>query len=346
MDPEPADLERFKADLDALTPPGARLGVALSGGSDSLALVILTAAARPGEVEAATVDHALRNESRAEAEAAAAVCKQLGVPHAILTAEWTDKPATAIQERARAERYRLLAAWANERGLEAILTGHHADDQAETLLMRLNRGAGVRGLAGMRSSSTLPLPRHSRESEGSRLAGGKAVLSWNLDLLRPLLTWRRADLERICAEAGLAPIADPSNTDDRFERVRVRNALADADWLNPSALAASAAHLASADEALDWAVDQEWRRAVSEASGALIYTPSGAPPEILRRLVARAIATLAYEGSAEPLRARELDPLIAILAAGRQATLRGVRCHGGGDDWRFSRAPQRRGWSD
>jgi len=326
MGPEPASIERFRADLDALAPPGARLGVAVSGGPDSLALLILTVAARPGQVEAATVDHALRSESRSEAEAAAAVCKWLSVPQAILTAQWSDKPATAIQERARAERYGLLSAWASERGLDAILTGHHADDQAETLLMRLNRGAGVRGLAGMRPRSTIPA------------ADGQ--------LLRPLLGWRRSDLERICTDANINPITDPSNADDRFERVRIRKTLAQIDWLEPGALAASAAHLASADEALDWAVDQEWRRAVSEANGELIYTPSGAPPEIIRRLVARAIATLAYEGSAEPLRARELDPLIATLAAGRQATLRGVRCHGGGGDWRFSRAPQRRGWSD
>ena len=329
MGPEPADLERFKADLDALAPPGARLGVALSGGPDSLALLILTAAARPGQVEAATVDHALRSESRSEAETAAAVCDQLGVPHAILTAQWSDKPATAIQERARAERYRLLSAWASERGLDAILTGHHADDQAETLLMRLNRGAGVRGLAGMRARSPVPLTRHSR-------VGG------NPPLLRPLLAWRRSDLDRICAEANLTPITDPSNADDRFERVRIRKALADADWLDPSALATSAAHLASADEALDWAVEHEWRRAVSEAQGELTYTPLGAPPEILRRLITRAIAIVAHEGSADPLRARELDPLIATLVAGGQATLRGVHCRGG-VHWRFSKAAQRRG---
>jgi len=330
MGPKPADLERFKADLDALAPPGARLGIALSGGPDSLALLILTAAARPRHVEAATVDHALREASRAEAEWAAAACERLGIRHTILIAEWPDKPTTAIQERARAERYRLLSAWASERGLDAILTGHHADDQAETVLMRLNRGSGVRGLAGVRSKSTVP--RHPRESGDPP------------SLLRPILTWRRSDLEHICAEASLTPVIDPSNADDRFERVRIRQALSDAEWLDPAAIAASAAHLASADEALDWAVDQEWRRAVSETEGSLTYTPSGAPAEIVRRLVARAVATLAHEATADTLRARELDPLIATLAAGGQATLRGVHCQGG-PHWRFSPAPKRRGWS-
>ena len=84
--------DRFRADLDALAAPGARLGIALSGGPDSLALLLLAAAARPGAVEAATVDHALRTDSRAEAEAAAAICARLGVPHVILTIDWPERP--------------------------------------------------------------------------------------------------------------------------------------------------------------------------------------------------------------------------------------------------------------
>ena len=321
--------DRFRADLDALAAPGARLGIALSGGPDSLALLLLAAAARPGAVEAATVDHALRTDSRAEAEAAAAICARLGIPHVILTIDWPERPITALQERARGERYRLLAGWAEERGLDAILTGHHADDQAETLLMRLNRGAGVRGLGGMRPTSPIPQVRHPRER------GDPPVL------LRPLLGWRRAELERICADANLTPNTDPSNADDRFERVRIRKALSDAGWIDSSALATSAAHLASADQALDWATDREWRGAVSEENGRITYMPSDAPAEIVRRLVARAITALTREGSAEPLRARELDPLLAMLRSGGQATLRGVLCSGG-PQWRFSPAPERR----
>ena len=321
--------DRFRADLDALAAPGARLGIALSGGPDSLALLLLAAAARPGAVEAATVDHALRTDSRAEAEAAAAICARLGIPHVILTIDWPERPITALQERARGERYRLLAGWAEERGLDAILTGHHADDQAETLLMRLNRGAGVRGLGGMRPTSPIPQVRHPRER------GDPPVL------LRPILGWRRAELERICADANLTPNTDPSNADDRFERVRIRKALSDAGWIDSSALATSAAHLASADQALDWATDRECRGAVSEENGRITYMPSDAPAEIVRRLVARAITALTREGSAEPLRARELDPLLAMLRSGGQATLRGVLCSGG-PQWRFSPAPERR----
>src|SRR5438874_556636 len=174
---DPAILDRFARDLDALIAPGARIGVAVSGGPDSLALLLLAASARPGQIEAASVDHALREGSRAEAEMVASACTGLGVSHAILTAEWGEKPITALQERAREERYRLLAEWTKGRGLDAIATAHHLDDQVETLLMRLSRGAGVRGLAGMRAAAVVP---HS-----------------DVPLLRPLLGWRHAELEPI-----------------------------------------------------------------------------------------------------------------------------------------------------
>jgi tRNA(Ile)-lysidine synthase len=320
MVPELPLIDRFTRDLDALAPGPARLGIAVSGGSDSLALLLLAAAARPGLIEAATVDHHLRDGSRAEALAVGALCGRLGVPHTVLTAEWPDQPNTAIQERARIERYRLLADWARAGRFAAVLTGHHADDQAETMLMRLNRGAGVKGLRGMRPRSRLP---------GSRL-----------QLLRPLLAWRRSELERVCAAAGVKPMEDPSNSDQRFERARIRNGLAVADWLDPAALASSAAHLAAANEAIDWAVDQEWSRAVSERSGKICYVPEDAPTEIIRRIVARAITNLAHEGADEPLRARELEPLLSTLRDGGQTTLRGVLCIGG-PEWRFAAAPPR-----
>lgn len=320
FDTDPATVTRFAADLDRIAPPDSKLGLAVSGGPDSLALLLLAAAARPGAIEAATVDHALRPESRKEAEMVAGLCDRLSVPHAILTAEWKEKPETAIQDRARIERYRLLGRWLGERDLSALVTAHHRDDQAETLLMRLNRGSGVRGLAGMRLSSPLP--------------GGKARL------LRPLLAWRRSELEETCKSGGLEPVDDPSNADEQFERVRVRRGLAGADWLDPEGIARSAAHLAAADVALHWAVDKEWEAQVSRSQREIVYRPA-APVEIRRRIVRRSVAALASEGRANPLRGRELDQLFAVLAGGGKATLRGVLCSGG-EEWRFSPAPRRR----
>lgn len=314
-------LDRFRQDLDYVVRLGDRLGIAVSGGADSLALLLLAAEARPGDIEAATVDHGLRQEAAGEAALLAEICAKLSIPHTILTARWTERPETAIQERARQQRYMLLGYWAEERGLRALATGHHADDQAETVLMRLARGSGVRGLAGMRPRAVTP---------GSHVR-----------LVRPLLGWRRAELEQVCAEAGVTPVADPSNDDDRFERVRVRRALAADYWLDAAAIARSAANLADADAALDWAVKKEWRHAVRERPGAIAFPPTDLPAEIVRRMVARAVRKLATEGDPE-LRGRELDQLLGALSNGGEATLRGVRC-GGGKEWLFTVAPARRG---
>ena len=314
-------LDRFRADLDALAEPGTRIGIAVSGGPDSIALLLLAAVARPGEVEAATVDHGLRAEAHAESEMVGEVCERIGVPHATLAIEWDLPPATAIQEQAREVRYGALTAWMQDRDLAALATAHHLDDQAETMIMRLNRGAGLRGLAGMRPRSTVP--------------GAPG-----LPLLRPLLGWRRAELERICSDAGLHPAQDPSNADTRNERVRIRQALADADWLDAAALSRSASHLAADDEAIEWAVDRQWDEAVETLDGAIVYRPTTAPTAIVRRIVALAIAELGTEGDPGELRGRELDRLIAELQSGGTSTLRGVRCSGGAE-WRFVRSKPR-----
>ena len=188
--------------------------------------------------------------------------------------------------------------------------------------MRLARGAGVRGLAGIRPRSTVP--------------GAP-----DLALVRPLLGWCRSELQAICSDAGLTPADDPSNDDSQFERVRMRRAIAGADWIDPQALARSASHLAAADDALEWAVDEEWRARVDEEAGRILYRPSDAPTEIRRRVAARAVRELGTEGPVDELRGRELDRLVAELQGGRPATLRGVRCSGGGE-WVFVRAPARK----
>lgn len=319
MHPDHALVDRFRSDLDALIPADEPIGIAVSGGPDSLALLLLAAAARPGLIEAATVDHSLRAEARAEAVTVADACSRLGVPHAILTARWNDLPESAIQERARRKRYRLLGYWAEERRLGALVTAHHAEDQAETFLMRLARGAGVRGLAAMRPRSI---------TTGS-----------HIPLLRPLLPWRRSELQQICTDAGLVAANDPSNHDEQFERVRVRRALASLDWLDAAAVTRSAAHLADGDIALDWATQREWKSAVHEKRDAIAYVPTDAPREIVRRVIAKAVRRLATEGEPE-LRGRELDQLFETLMKGQVSTIRGVRCDGT-REWRFTQAPRR-----
>jgi len=317
MKPAPDLVERFRDDLDALSSPAECIGVAVSGGADSLALLLLAAAARPGLIAASTVDHRLRPGSRDEAEMVAGVCARLDIPHEIGTIQWAQPPETAIQERAREARYAMLGAWVGRRGLSALATAHHADDQAETLIMRLNRGAGAKGLAGMRAKAVIP--------------------GFNLPLLRPLLGWRRAELEEVCAAAGVEPADDPSNSDSHYERVRIRQGLADTPWLDPPALARSASHLAAADDALGWVVEGLALARITDHRDGLRIDAEGLPPELQRRLLLIAFAR--FHG-AEP-RGADLSRALDALSDGKTATLSGLKLEGG-RLWRVTKAPPRK----
>ena len=309
--------QRFAKTLFTLAPSNTRIGLAVSGGPDSLALLLLAHEAIHGGFEVATVDHGLRPESAAEAQSVATVCDRLGIPHTTLAVQVA--PTGNLQANARAARYAALGAWANTRNLGAIVTAHHADDQAETLLMRLARGAGARGLAGMRSAS--PVPGHP-----------------GLALLRPLLGWRKAELAAIVVRAGIDPVRDPSNADLRFERAQVRARLAAAPWLDLLALAASAAHLGEADAALDWAAVREWDEQVTQGEARLSYCPT-APRAIRLRVLERIIAVLGHEGTPRGAAIARLDD---ALSAGRIATLGGVRAQPKADGWWFTPAPPRK----
>jgi tRNA(Ile)-lysidine synthase len=316
MRPAAEAVQRFAADLEALIADDAPVGIAVSGGPDSLALLLLAAAARPGRVEAATVDHGLRAESATEAAMVADLCLDLGIPHRTLLADWPEPPEANVQASARAMRYRLLNDWAIDRGLDAVATAHHADDQAETLLMRLMRGAGVGGLGGTRA---------------------KRALSEEMALIRPLLGWRKSDLEQLVANAGLTPVDDPSNRDPRHDRSRIRQLLNEAEWADPARLAASASALRDADEALDWALAPLIGSRIRQDAGGLIIEPFDLPRELKRRLLLAAFAELA----APPPRGPDLVRAMDALAAGETVTLSGLKLEGG-ECWRLAPAPPRK----
>jgi tRNA(Ile)-lysidine synthase len=244
----------------------------------------------------------------------AELCAAYGIPHRILTVKVANGN---LQDRARAARYAALGKWCRERKLGALATAHHADDQAETLIMRLNRGSGVAGLAGVRARGAVP---------GSDIA-----------LLRPLLGWRHRELAEIVERAGLEPAHDPSNDDPKFDRARVRQALQQATgWLDISAIAQSAAHLADAEAVMQWATQREWDEAVEVGEGEVRYRAK-APQPIRIRIVARAIGML----GAEP-RLGSVANLLQRLQNGKDATLGGVvaRVHEG--RWIFRREPPRK----
>ena len=266
---DPELVERFRADLAPLWPSiddeAFRLGIALSGGGDSLALLLLAHSALPGRVEAATVDHGLRPESAAEAQTAADYCHELGVPH--VTLQVNVEPGN-MQDRARAARYEALGQWCDERELDALATAHQADDQAETFLMRLNRGSGIEGLSAVRALGTIP---------------GKSIA-----LVRSLLGWRREELAKIVARAGWTPVVDPSNENQAFDRIRMRRHLADNDWLDVAAIGQSVRHLAEAAETLRWAIDREQAERVTFDGQSATYR-AGRGGTLLQGGVIRAI---------------------------------------------------------
>ena len=314
---EQSALTRFVADLEALFPPGQPLGVAVSGGPDSLALLLLAAAARPGLVEAATVDHGVRPQSGEEAAMVAALCGRLGIPHQTLLADWDETPSANLQAQARTMRYRRLAEWAEARSLPAVATAHHADDQAETLLMRLARGAGVRGLGGARVCRSL---------------------TEEVTLVRPLLGWRKAELEALVSNAGIEAVDDPSNRDPRHDRSRIRQWLEQADWADPARLAASAAALRDADEALDWALAPLIAERLLQDDACVTLNPADLPRELRRRLLLAAFATLAAPAPRGP----DLMRALVALEAGGTATLSGLKLEGG-KVWRITPEPPRGG---
>ena len=217
----------------------ACIGLAVSGGADSLALLLLAHAVMPGRIVAASVDHGLRPEAPAECEFVAEVCARLSVPHDILTVELA---AGNLQQEARRARYAALYRWALDRKvpIHMMATAHHLDDQVETMTMRLNRGSGLSGLRGIRTFADIA-PE-----------GGEPVVAF-----RPLLGWRRAELADIVEKAGLVPVSDPSNSDSRFDRARLRKHLADTDWLDREGWGRSAALLAEAERALQYFLIEE-----------------------------------------------------------------------------------------
>ncbi len=233
-----AVVSMFTAAMEAFAPfeNAPHLGVALSGGADSMSLCLLArdwAAGRGGRVTALTVDHRLRPASAEEAEHVAALMARHGIEHRIL--RWLGEyPTNALQEKARIARYRLLCRWCLDNSVLHLLLGHHAEDQAETILQRLVRGSGSDGLAGM---SALVETAHVR-------------------LLRPLLDCRSNDLRCFLRRRGEVWVEDPSNRDPRFARTRLRasSTALNAAGLGQAVLFAAARRSAAAKAAMQQAV--------------------------------------------------------------------------------------------
>jgi len=283
--------------------------LAVSGGPDSVALLYLAARWRDGlrtktkpKLFAATVDHGLRKEARAEALAVARLARKLQVPHRIL--RWNGKkPATGLQEAARLARYRLLGTAALKSRASHVVTAHTRDDQAETVLMRMARGSGIGGLGAMLRDTPL----------------GGCVLA------RPLLEVPKARLVATVQKAGLGFADDPSNRDPRFTRARLREMMPQLarEGLDAPRLAALARRMRRADEALEATAARAFSiLAVAGPEPGVITLEAGGffsmPAEIALRMLRHAIDRVGSEGPAE------LGKLEALLAAVAEARAAGV----------------------
>jgi tRNA(Ile)-lysidine synthase len=248
-------------------------------------------------IEAATIDHGLRPESRGEAELVAGWARDSGFAHRTLRWEG-EKPKTRIQERARAARYELLAGRAGEIGADLIVTAHTLDDQAETVLMRLTRGSGVSGLAAMRPLTGL----------------GEVTLA------RPFLSIAKARLVATCLCNGWPFLTDPSNANPRFERVRWRQlstALA-AQGLTAGRLAKLADRAASADDALETKAGEVSNTVVLSRSPGGCVLDAGQllrrePGEIVLRVLLRVLGDLHAGKQAPALRLERAESLSMAL---------------------------------
>ena len=248
----------FNEKMDALAGNGESFAVALSGGGDSMALALLAclwARKRGAKLVALTVDNGLRGESAKEAKWVAGQMSARKIPHEILTYEGKI-PTRNIEESARRYRYEMLVGYCRDRGIPALIVAHNMDEQAETFLMNISRGSGVRGLAAMAQ-------RFMRDGV------------W---VLRPLLSFPREKLRAFLRRQGQEWIEDPMNRDDRFKRARVRKALAALE-IPADKIALCAMNAARAQEAIDF-----YAESLPLAKTAL----ASAPKEVaLRALAAR-----------------------------------------------------------
>jgi tRNA(Ile)-lysidine synthase len=333
------------------------LVIAVSGGPDSTALLVLVARWRAGRKRgpallAVTVDHGLRPESAREARAVKRLATQLGVRHRTL--RWTgDKPATALQEEARRVRYQLLAAAARGAGAPYVLTAHTLDDQAETVLLRMARGSGLAGLGAMARQTLLPALSAADDARKNNARNNSARKSDAIMLVRPLLDLPKARLTATLAAMGITFVDDPSNRDPRFTRPRLRMlmpALAD-EGLDARRLALLARRMRRADATIETAVDAAVDVVAEGWSGRGPITIDaeklgGLPAEVSLRVLGRAIHCLGDEG---PLKLGKLEALHAALETARaeksrlRRTLAGALITLAGDRILVENAPPRAG---
>lgn len=315
--------DAFCRAIDRTAPISRHFAIAFSGGSDSLALLHLAvqwSVPKGQQVSALIVDHGLRPDSPRDAESAIDLARNAGAEPVLLTWD-ADAPESGIQSAARSARYGLMIDWCNANGVRDLMLGHHLDDQAATVAMRLRHGSGISGLAAMRSVTV---------RDGVRL-------------LRPLLTVRKSELGTWLTERDLPWIEDPTNVKPVYERNRINRWLESLDPDDPLAerLARLAHRSARAEEVILRATDIAWDRFATERPGRVVFRQMAwwaEPAEVRLRLLDRAIQRLT--GSSPRLLA--LEQAVARLSAQRRINLGGAIVSLGASWLTVKREPPRR----
>ena len=286
--------------------PGTRIGVAVSGGSDSMALLHLLnkwSQVSGAMLFCATVNHGLRSEATAEADFVANICVEMKIPHQILT--WTgDKSFGNLQANARRARYDLLAGWAASHELDTVCLGHTQDDVAETFLMRLGRRAGVDGLSEMR-----------------QVFGHNSIR-----FMRPFLPVSRSDLRSFLERNGNGWCEDSSNNDEKFNRVKVRKMLVglQAAGISPQDLQAVAQNMTRVRDGLSAMAHDAAARFVRFDRGDVLIDPKfvqTADDEILSRIINAALKWIS--GASYPPRRETLERLSEAMRNGETMAVAG-----------------------
>lgn len=342
---DPVWVERFRRDLTVALgrPVEGVLALAVSGGPDSMAMLALAHAAFPSGIAAATVDHRLRPDSADEAKLVADWCRTAGIPHATLTIDLPREPSDNLHDWARQERYLLLKRWAVDAEAEALCTAHHAEDQAETFLMRAARGSGLSGLAAVRERVDDEITLRERTVITPTMI---RIESCPVTVIRPLLDWRRNELRAIAESSAIPFVDDPSNRDPRFDRARFRGWLEQADWIDPRRIARAAAHLAEAENDLTAISHWFWRERARESDPLEVRLDVAELPRGVRRYLVRMAIdhVIAINGMAprQWTDRANVESLLDALERGKGATRADVQASADGTIWTFREAPPRR----
>ena len=276
---------------------GIKLAVALSGGSDSMALCFLLdqfIKEYNGELHSVTIDHQLRDNSASEAIKVGEILNSHGIKHQIIS--WTDtKPKSNIQEEARLARYKLLTDYCHKHNISYLFTGHQKNDQAENFIIRAEHGAGIYGLAG--------IPKIG-EFDG-------------IKIIRPLLDFNKHELQEFLKSKHIKWIEDPSNLNEKFTRVRIRNILNQyPEWIDK--LATVSENLSRAKDCIEYLLNKAINELV-ESDSKYTYIKvdefNELPQEIRFRMLSKILQTIS--ASPKPARGERIENLLVKLETGK-----------------------------